>query len=85
MSTKYKYKSNIIEVEAVQWTGENVGEVGAFCNGKAQVDLRYKMWYVTTPEGTMLASEGDYILKNAKGQLFLCEQEIFDKVCTKVE
>ena len=32
---------------------------------------------INTLEGTMIASKGDWIIKGVKGELYLCESDIF--------
>jgi hypothetical protein len=73
------YRKKPVVIQAVQWTGENNTEILHFCStcyitssGKAK-DL-----VVSTLEGDMSASVGDYIIKGVKGEFYPCREDIFD-------
>jgi hypothetical protein len=40
---------------------------------------------ITTLEGTMLARQGDYIIKGVNGEFYPCKPDIFEKTYEKVE
>jgi hypothetical protein len=73
-----KYVKKPVVIEAVIWTGDNVTEVLSFCNdcfsyekhGENHLDI-------STLEGTMSASVGDYIIKGIKGEFYACKPDIF--------
>jgi hypothetical protein len=73
------YRKKPVVIQAVQWTGENNTEILHFCStcyitssGKSK-DL-----VVSTLEGDMSASVGDYIIKGVKGEFYACKSDIFD-------
>ena len=73
------YRKKPVVIQAVQWTGENNVEILQFCStcyitssGKTK-DL-----VITTLEGDMSASVGDYIIKGVKGEFYPCREDIFD-------
>jgi hypothetical protein len=73
------YRKKPVVIQAVQWTGENNVEILQFCStcyitssGKTK-DL-----VITTLEGDMSASTGDYIIKGVKGEFYPCREDIFD-------
>jgi hypothetical protein len=73
------YRKKPVVIQAVQWTGENNIEILNFCStcyitssGKSK-DL-----VVSTLEGDMSASTGDYIIKGVKGEFYPCREDIFD-------
>ena len=73
------YRKKPVVIQAVQWTGENNTEILHFCStcyitssGKAK-DL-----IVSTLEGDMSASVGDFIIKGVKGEFYACKPDIFD-------
>jgi hypothetical protein len=73
------YRKKPVVIQAVQWTGENNTEILHFCStcyitssGKSK-DL-----VVSTLEGDMSASVGDYIIKGVKGEFYPCREDIFD-------
>jgi hypothetical protein len=73
------YRKKPVVIQAVQWTGENNIEILNFCStcyitssGKSK-DL-----IVSTLEGDMSASVGDFIIKGVKGEFYPCREDIFD-------
>jgi hypothetical protein len=73
------YRKKPVVIQAVQWTGENNIEILNFCStcyitssGKSK-DL-----IVSTLEGDMSASVGDFIIKGVKGEFYACKEDIFD-------
>lgn len=75
-----------VEVDVIQWTGDNFFEVAEFCiqkHGSQQVEKLYDYkgdvvgLAVRTLEGTMEAKVGDYIIKGVKGEFYPCREDIF--------
>lgn len=84
-----KVKKKPIEVEAIRWTKGNEKEVESFLNMMLGVDL-YTSYsgealYIETLEGTMMAKQGDYIIKGVDGEFYPCKPDIFDKTYDIVE
>ena len=82
-----KYRKKPVEIEAIQWDGNNTFEVREFCDfGCDSVsDGRYKVIIIETLEGKMAARKGDYIIKGVNGELYPCKQDIFEKTYEVVE
>jgi hypothetical protein len=76
MSNRYVKKP--IEVEAVQWVGTNLNEVLEFSPSCFSYE-RNKMIVlaVSTLEGPMTASLGDYVIRDIKGEFYACKPDIF--------
>ena len=72
-----KHRKKPVEVEAVQWTGENLGDLYVW---GANMELRGEgmTLYIHTLEGDMRASIGDYIIKGVKGEFYACKPDIFE-------
>lgn len=69
-----------VTIEAVKWDGENIEEIKAFVGssyigGENGYD---KKLVISTLEGDMLASIGDYIIKGVKGEFYPCKPDIFE-------
>ena len=90
-----RYRKKPVEIEAVQWTGENLEEIKAFGesfifdiidtawevgNGSPYVFMKIK-----TLEGDMIVSEGDYIIKGISGEFYPCKPDIFKATYEEVE
>jgi hypothetical protein len=78
-----KFRKKPVEIEAIKWEGseQSVHDVMAFCNSD-------DVFYVSGPgdahsieiqtlEGRMTASEGDWIIRGVKGELYPCKPDIF--------
>jgi hypothetical protein len=76
-----KYQKKPVVIEAVKWTGDNANElasfmgVAAFEGGKVQI---------TTLEGVLTASVGDYIIRGVKGEFYPCKPDIFAATYTQL-
>jgi len=86
-----KYRKKPIVVEAMQlnrnfaevickWIGRN--NIASYNLGEFNEDSCYI--YIKTPEGPMLAKEGDYIIKGIKGEFYPCKPDIFEATYEKV-
>lgn len=88
-----KYKKKPVVIEAIQLKEDNFDEVCDFMcctpepkhnpdfgiDGQGNTNNPYLGWYVETHDGKMLASYGDYIIKDEKGGFYPCEPEFFKK------
>lgn len=74
-----KYRKKPIVIEAIQFngTGDSFDEIDEFTNGKMYV--HDNIVYIETLEGDTIASIGDYIIKGANGEFYLCKPNIFKK------
>lgn len=85
MSATKKYKKKPVVIEAIKYTGENYKEVYDFCNGYShRISEIDRSCFITTLEGRMLASEGDYIIKGVNGEFYPCNPDIFKKTYEEV-
>lgn len=84
-----KYIPQPAAVEAVQWTGQNADEVQAFLhNGHPHSAAGWvKGIYVEvgSPIGLRVASEGDWIIKDANGDFTTCKPDIFAATYSPVD
>lgn len=44
-----------------------------------------ELFHIHTPEGDLVASEGDWIIKGVKGEFYLCKPDIFAATYEPVE
>lgn len=81
-----KYRKKPIIIEAVQWNGENVGDI---------MNLAYSTFRplefehngsvkINTLEGVMKANVGDYIIKGVKGEIYPCKPDIFEQTYEQI-
>jgi len=77
-----KYRKKPVEIEAIQYIGNNVEEVEEFVGNQllrynnTQEENDYSLG-IPTLEGIMKASVGDYIIRGVRNEFYPCKPEIF--------
>lgn len=79
-----KYRKKPVEVEAVQYDGENGREIGHFAGLDASTAGREKALVIHTPEGNMRVSVGDYVIRGVQGEHYPCKPDIFEQTYEEV-
>lgn len=82
-----KYRKKPVEIEALQWKGDNLTEVLDFCNkcyAKPIPGTDHNDLIISTLEGPMKASVGDYIIKGVKSEFYACKPDIFEMTYEEV-
>lgn len=77
-----QYVKKPIPVSALQWTGENLEEIKAFCtdsNGQEKCFTNHSDLWIHTIEGQLMAKINDYIIKGIIGEFYPCDKSIFLK------
>jgi len=80
-----KYRKLPVKIEAVQWINGKLSEVTpwiseALNKDPIEVGAIIRMGddvFISTLEGEMKASDGDYILRGVKGEIYPCKPDIF--------
>jgi len=73
------YRKKPVVIQAVQWTGENNTEILHFCSSCYITSSgKTKDLIISTLEGDMSASVGDYVIRGVAGEFYACKPEIFD-------
>lgn len=79
-----RFRKLPVEIEAVQFTGENWNELTTFFGTKS--GDRSGVWQshvdtlrIKTLEGIMVASKGDWIIRGIAGECYPCKPDIFAK------
>lgn len=83
-----KYVKKPIEVEALQYVGENLGECIEFMENnfdKVRYDSVSETLKINTLEGVMTCSLNDYIIKGIRGEFYPCKPDIFKKTYEEVK
>lgn len=73
------YRKKPVVVEAVQWTGENHGEMCEFIDPEVFEIIPHVGLVIHTLEGDHHASPGDYIIKGVNGEFYPCKPDVFEK------
>lgn len=72
-----KYTKKPVEIEAIQWNGNNIDEIMSFVKGRnINYDKREGL-IIHTLEGNHNATIGDFIIKGIKGEFYPCKPDIF--------
>ena len=79
-----RYKTKPCEIEAIQWTGENLIELLDWGQGKILWNDADDL-FIDTLEGRMKANINDYIIKGLRGELYPCKPDIFKKKYEKID
>lgn len=73
-----RYRAKPVELEAVQWTGDNVREIKAFAGDDIwAIDGGYLC--VATSEGDTTAPAGHYIVRDDRGNHYPCDPGVFER------
>ena len=81
-----KFVKKPVEIEAVQWTGDNLLEVLNFCSSCFSYERNgQQVLTISTLEGNMNASHGDFIIKGVKGEFYACKPDVFEMTYDKVD
>ena len=63
-----RYRKRPVEVEALQWTGDNISDICKFI-GKSVGEVLVEM----------VASKQDFIIKGVNGEFYPCKPNIFEQ------
>ena len=81
-----QYVKKPIPVSALQWTGDNLEEMKAFCTDENGVEMclinhseNHSGLWIKTKEGDLKAQVRDYIMKGIEGEFYPCAESIFLK------
>ena len=88
-----KYRKKPIEIEAVQFTGDNWDEIQKFtgiqcvskCGFNYEDGYMIGKVYIKTLEGEVQFHKGDWIIKGIKGEFYPCKPDIFDETYEEVK
>lgn len=75
-----KYRKKPIVIEAIQYDGKNMNQIISEL-GMPEIgeDFISNDLIISTLEGDMRASIGDYIIKGVMGEFYPCKADVFDK------
>lgn len=78
-----KFRKKPVVIDAMQYNGPpDDGELEKFAGFWASIG---KEVYITTSEGSMRVSPGDYVIKGVKGEFYPCKPDIFEMTYERVE
>jgi hypothetical protein len=78
-----KFRKKPVVIEAVQWNGPpDDSALSAFAGHWVSVGAEV---YITTAEGVMRVSPGDWVIKGIKGEFYPCKPDIFQSTYDSVD
>ena len=80
-----KYKTKPCEIEAIQYTVDNLAEILQWGKGDIIFDVVNSNIYIDTLEGRMRADVYDYIIKSLRGEYYPCKPDVFHKKYEEIE
>ena len=80
-----RFRKKPVEIEAVQWLGDNFVKVDRFVTCNHVTNPREGRVAIETLEGTMLARIGDWIIRGVNGEFYPCKPDIFAKTYEDAE
>lgn len=74
-----RYKTKPCEIEAIQYTVDNLAEILQWGKGDIIFDVVNGNIYIDTLEGRMKANINDYIIKGLRDEFYPCKPDVFEK------
>ena len=75
-----KYRSKVVEIEAIRFSRENEEELRNLSENLAVTNCENGCGFVGTVytlEGDMQANEGDWIIRGLEGEFYPCKDSVF--------
>jgi len=73
-----KFRKKPVVIEAILYEGHNLHDVWEFLGYRGEPVASTMELPISTLEGTMLASSGDWIIRGVAGEFYPCKPDIFD-------
>ncbi|AQW88929.1 hypothetical protein pEaSNUABM50_00404 [Erwinia phage pEa_SNUABM_50] len=83
--TVQKFEKLPIQIDALEWTGNNLKELKAFASPKEVKINNMGHCKIETLEGWLTASIGDMIIKGVQGEIYPCKPDVFALTYRKIE
>lgn len=84
-NTVKRYVKKRLIVEAIKYERDDIFSALAFCDNKIEIDYYNREYYLEIPEGRVLLSEGDYIIKGIDGEFYPCKADVFERLYDLIE
>lgn len=75
-----KFKRKPEEIEAMQWTGENIDKIKCFANGHVVQSIDSSWLLVTSAMGNQCLVKDDWIIRGREGNFSLCKPSVFEQI-----
>ena len=87
MNETKKFRKKPVVIEAIQWDGEKetAWEITEWAKPNVMWWFNQNLMAVTTLEGDMNVSIGDWVIKGVKGEFYPCKPDIFEATYEEVK
>jgi hypothetical protein len=72
-----RFRRKPVEVDAVQWKGNNQDEVSEFIGGTVTVNPEFETITFSTPRGHMVVRVGGWVFKDSDGIFYTAKEDVF--------
>lgn len=82
------YKKKPVTIKAVQWTGDNFGEIEQIardCNPDCHLMYINGKLYIDTLEGIYHVKYGSWVIRGIKDEIYPCADDIFQATYSLIE
>ena len=84
-----RFRKRPVEVEAIQWTGDNLQEIVEWADPleddtSALIGLSSGRLVILTLEGEMYAPAGWWVIRGVQGEYYPCKPDIFEATYERV-
>lgn len=86
-----KYRKRPVQIEAIQWNGNNIKEIKKFVDEDILMVYGFKNDFgkkylisIRTLEGNHKICLYDYIIKGVKGEFYPCKPDIFENTYEEI-
>ena len=80
-----KYRKRIVEIDAIQFTGENSRDIAIFAESKISSFFGSDNLTIHAISGVMLIFKNNWLIKRANGILEFCDDDEFNKIYERVD
>ena len=80
-----KFRKRIVEIDAIQFTGENSRDIALFAEKKVSSFFGSDKLTIQTIGRHMDIFKNDWLIKRANGTLVFCNDNTFNKIYERVD
>ena len=80
-----KYRKRIVEIDAIQFTGENSRDIAIFAESRISSFFGSDNLTIHAISGVMLIFKNDWLIKKTNGVLDFCDADNFNKIYERVD
>lgn len=79
-----RFRKRPIPLEVIEITAENIEDIKKWSSADRPIDITITLG-VKTLEGVLEGNHGGYLIKGVRGEVYVCEKEIFEETYELVD